>query len=208
MVGIVDYGMGNLLSVYHALEMVGAEAKICQVPEELAEAERLVLPGVGAFCECLANLTQRGFVDALQEAVFSQGKPILGICLGMQAMARKSFEGGEYPGLGWIEADVVRLVPGDPSLRVPQIGWNEVRYRQDSPMFRNLPPAPDFYFVHSYYLKCDHESQVEATCYYGGTVTAAIRKNNIFATQFHPEKSQCYGLRILKNYLRWNPEHA
>jgi glutamine amidotransferase len=208
MVGIVNYGMGNLLSIYHALEMVQAAVKICNSPEELLEVERIVLPGVGAFHKCMTNLKELGFIEVLQEAVFIQKKPIMGICLGMQAMARRSFEGGEHQGLGWFEADVVRLTPNDPSLRVPQMGWNEITYPAASPLFQKLPPAPDFYFVHSYCLKFSDPSPVEATCDYGGTVTAAVRQQNIFATQFHPEKSQCYGLRVLGNFLRWNPENA
>lgn len=208
MVGIVDYGMGNLLSVYHALEMVEAEVQVCDAPATLREVERIVLPGVGAFRDCLLNLQTRGFMEVLEEAVFRQGKPIMGICLGMQVMAKRSFEGGEYQGLGWFDAEVVRLHSDDPSLRVPQIGWNDVHYRPDSPLFQNLPAAPDFYFVHSYYMHCYDESNIDASCEYGGTITAAVRKNNIFAIQFHPEKSQCYGLRILKNFIEWNPNHA
>ena len=208
MIGIINYGMGNLLSVYHALEMVEAEVEICNSPEQLQEVERIVLPGVGAFRDCMHNLKTQGFVEALEEAVFVQGKPILGICLGMQAMARKSYENGEHQGLGWFAAEVIRLQPLDLALRVPQIGWNEVRYRPDSPLFQKLSPAPDFYFVHSYYMKCEDENNIDATCDYGGTFTAAVRKKNIFATQFHPEKSQCFGLRILKNFLNWQPGHA
>lgn len=205
MIGIVDYGMGNLLSVYHALDMIGAEPCICSQPDKLQDVERIILPGVGAFRDCMANLTRRAFVEALEEAVFRQGKPILGICLGMQVMASRSFEGGEHRGLGWFMADVVRLQPGDPTLRVPQIGWNEIRYRPASPLLAGLPPAPDFYFVHSYYVKCDDADDVEATCDYGGLVTAAVRKNNIVATQFHPEKSQDHGLKVLENFVRWKP---
>jgi len=205
MIGIIDYGMGNLLSVFHAVEACGFDPKICRQPEELDEAERLILPGVGAFRDCLRNLTQTGFAQALDETVRRQGKPILGICLGMQAMARRSFEGGEFQGLGWFEADVVRITPADPSLRVPHIGWNQTPYRSDSPLFAGLPAAPDFYFVHSYHLKCDQPDDVVATCDYGGPVTAAVARANIFATQFHPEKSQEHGLRVLGNFLRWKP---
>ncbi len=205
MIGLIDYGMGNLLSVRHALEMVGAEVVICREGEELTEVERIVLPGVGAFRDCMMNLKKRGLIEALEEAVLRLGKPILGICLGMQAMARRSFEGGEYRGLGWLEADVVRLNPHQPGLRVPQIGWNEVHYRTESPFFKALPPTPDFYFVHSYFVKCDEDAIVEAICDYGGPVTAAVRKGNIFATQFHPEKSQDYGLKVLEHFLSWKP---
>lgn len=196
--------MGNLLSVQHALERVGADVVICRDGDDLKEVERIVLPGVGAFRDCMMNLKKGGLIEALEEAVLRLGKPILGICLGMQAMARRSFEGGEHLGLGWLEADVVRLHP-HPALRVPQIGWNEIDYRTESPFFKSLPPAPDFYFVHSYFVKCDDAAMVEATCDYGGPVTAAVRKGNIFATQFHPEKSQDYGLKVLEHFLTWKP---
>jgi glutamine amidotransferase len=204
-IGIVDYGMGNLLSVFHAFNAAGADVQICRSPGELERIDRIVLPGVGAFRNGMANLRHRGFIDALKQAVFRVGKPIMGICLGMQAMARRSFEGGECPGLAWLDADVIRLHPNDPSLRIPQIGWNEVRAEASSPFFSGLPQAPDFYFVHSYYMKCDDGQIVEASCDYGGPVTAAVRWKNIFATQFHPEKSQEHGLQVIWNFLRWNP---
>lgn len=203
-VGIVDYGMGNLLSVFNAFEMIGAAARICRQPEELAGVERIVLPGVGAFRDCIANLSERGFVEALGDARRT-GTPIMGICLGMQVMARRSFENGETEGLGWIPADIRKLTPNEPGLRVPQIGWNEVGHREGSPLFRGLPKSPDLYFVHSYHMVCDDAACVEATCDYGGPVTAAIRHANVVATQFHPEKSQDLGIRILENFLSWNP---
>ena len=205
MVGIVDYGMGNLLSVRNALESVGAEVTICGKPEDLGKADRIVLPGVGAFRDCMVNLREKGFIEALEEGVLRLGKPILGICLGMQAMAQKSFEGGQYTGLGWLDAEVIRLQPNDPNLRVPHVGWNEADYRSGSPLFSGLPALPEFYFVHSYFMKCSDAEEVEATCDYGGAVTAAVRKGNIFATQFHPEKSQDYGLRFLENFMKWKP---
>lgn len=205
MVGIIDYGMGNLLSVYHAFEWAGAKVKICKDPIDLKDVHRIVLPGVGAFRDCMNHLKERNFVEGLHEAVFHKGKPIFGICLGMQAMARKSFEGGEFLGLGWFDADVVHLQPSVSSFRVPHVGWNEVKYIRESPLFSGLPVSPDFYFVHSYYMKCDNGVHVDAFCDYGGSVTAAVRKKNIFATQFHPEKSQDYGLKIIENFLKWNP---
>jgi len=204
MIGIVDYGMGNILSVYHALEMVGVDAKVCSSPEELSDVDRIVLPGVGAFKDCMVNLKAKGFIDILEQAAFGYLKPILGICLGLQAMARRSFEGGEHQGLGWIDGDVIGIQRSDSSLRVPQMGWNAVQYRPGSPLFSGLPALPDFYFVHSYYLRCDNQDDVDGTCDYGGTLTAAVRKNNIFATQFHPEKSQDYGLKILENFVKWD----
>ncbi|QLE59135.1 imidazole glycerol phosphate synthase subunit HisH [Nostoc sp. TCL26-01] len=205
MIGIVDYGMGNLLSVYNALEMVGADVKICQQASEIRDVKRIVLPGVGAFRDCIFNLKEKGFIEVLEEMVLIKGQPFLGICLGMQAISRRSFEGGENQGLGWLDADVVKLQPEDSSLRVPQVGWNDVQYRHDSPLFLGLPSAPDFYFVHSYHMRCDRQTDVDATCEYGEMITVAIRKNNIFATQFHPEKSQNYGLQVLQNFLKWNP---
>jgi glutamine amidotransferase len=203
MIAIVDYGMGNLLSVYHALEMIGSQPRICAVPDELREAERIILPGVGAFRDCIRSLRAGGFAQALEEEVIQKGKPFLAICLGLQVLGRRSFEGGEYEGLGWFQADVVRLQPQEPTLRVPQVGWNDVNYRAGSSLFAGVPPHADFYFVHSYHLRCDDPGDVEAQCDYGGPVTAAVRKNNIFATQFHPEKSQDYGLRLLDNFVNW-----
>ena len=206
MIGIIDYGMGNILSVRHALEMVGGDVKVCSKPNDLRGIDRIVLPGVGAFRDCMANLNTAGFIEALEQVVFHENKPILGICLGMQAMARRSFEGGQFQGLGWIEADVIPIQPSNGTLRVPHMGWNNIRYREESPLFSGLPDAPDVYFVHSFHMICDDELLVEAVCTYGGKVIAAVRKNNIYATQFHPEKSQDYGLKILENFISWNPE--
>ncbi|MBV9182882.1 MAG: imidazole glycerol phosphate synthase subunit HisH [Acidobacteria bacterium] len=205
MVGIIDYGMGNLLSVYHALQVAGAEACVCVRPEDLQKCSRFVLPGVGAFRDCMRALRSRGFSDALTLEVCRRGKPILGICLGMQAMAARSFEGGEYPGLGWFDADVVRLEPDFPGCRIPHIGWNEAVWKNGSVLATGIPVASDFYFVHSYYMHCRDDRDVEAISDYGGTFTAAVRKNNIFATQFHPEKSQDQGLKALSNFVQWNP---
>ena len=205
MVGIVDYAMGNIRSVANALEFLGAKVLLCKNPEDLKGVERIVLPGVGAFHKCMENLTSKDFPGALDDEVRRLGKPIMGICLGMQAMARRSFEGGEHVGLGWIDADVVRLQPAEQSLRVPHVGWNEIAYRKDFPLFSGLPRFPDFYFVHSYHMKCADAKDVVATCDYGGTVTVSICRDNIFATQFHPEKSQDFGLTLLRNFLAWNP---
>ena len=196
--------MGNLGSVYNAVQMVGGEARICGQPKELVGAERVILPGVGAFGDCMSSLRQLGFVEALNEFV-RRGRPLLGVCLGMQAMARRGFEGGDYEGLGWFDAEVVRLQPSDATLRVPQIGWNEVQYRPGAALFRGLEPSPDFYFVHSYQVRCVEERDVLGTCDYGGAVTAAICRDNIVGSQFHPEKSQDHGLKFLENFLSWKP---
>jgi glutamine amidotransferase len=200
MIGIVDYGMGNLFSVYNALDTQAIDVTICHKPEGLNAVDRIILPGVGAFGDCLNNLKKTGFAEALAQAVFKDGKPILGICLGMQAMALRGLEGGEHEGLGWFEADVVRLQPSDASLRLPHVGWNQVCYHSGHPLFHGLPESPDFYFVHSYYARCYNTEDIVATTDYGGPFTAAISKGNIFGTQFHPEKSQGYGLKVLKNF--------
>lgn len=205
MIGVVDYGRGNLLSVVNALDYLGAECRLCPRPEDLADCERLILPGVGAFADAMDNLETRGLRAALDQEVMVKRKPIFGICLGMQIIARTGFEGGEHPGLGWLEAEVVRLTPSDPRLRVPQVGWNTATYRADSPLFAGLPPTPDFYFVHSFHMRCADPEMVEATVEYGGPVTVAVRRDNIFATQFHPEKSQEFGLTLLENFLAWRP---
>ena len=204
-VGVIDYGMGNLFSVVSALEILGADVTICQAPDSLKEVDKIILPGVGAFKDCINTIIKTGFKDTLTREVIEVGKPIYGICLGLQIMGQKSSEFGKHKGLGWIEGDVIELKPNVHNLRVPHVGWNNVNYREDSPLFADLPESPDFYFVHSFHLQCDQNQDIEATCDYGQTVTAAIRKNNIFASQFHPEKSQDFGLKVLENFLSWIP---
>lgn len=205
MIAIVNYGMGNLRSVQHALEMVGAEVRVTTRPEELHAAERLVLPGVGAFGACVQNLRASGLVEALTEEVLHRGKPLLGICLGMQVLARVGYEMGEHQGLGWIPAAVQRFEVEHLGFKVPHVGWNEVIPQRDTPLFHGLQKDRTFYFVHSYYLVPDTPEVTLALCDYGGWFTAAILRDNIFACQFHPEKSQHNGLRLLENFLSWNP---
>lgn len=205
MIGIVDYGMGNLLSVYSAFDYLGADVKVCSHPEEISGVERVVIPGVGAFKDCISKLKETGFEEALNEAVLQKGKPALGICLGMQVMGKKSFEGGEYDGLGWFDAEVVRLSPADALLKVPNIGWNDITFNREVALFKGLPPKPDFYLVHSYLMKTADPKDVVATYEYSQTVTAAVLKDNIFATQFHPEKSQDHGMIVLENFINWKP---
>ncbi len=204
MIAIVDYGMGNLRSVFNALDMVGGEPSIISDPEKLAEADRIVLPGVGSFGACITNLRRTGFQESLNREILERGKPILGICLGMQIMAAEGEEFGLHPGLGWFDAHVARIAPDDKSLRVPHVGWNDITY-SEHPLFAGLPAHPDFYFVHSFQMQCAVPKHVVATCDYGGVVTAAVARDNIFATQFHPEKSQDHGLRLLENFLGWKP---
>ena len=202
MIGVVDTGRGNLLSVCNALAYLGEKAIVCEGPEQLAEADRVILPGVGAFRQAMANLHRLDFVPALDECR-QRGVPILGVCLGLQLMARGSTEGGDTAGLGWLAGDVVRLDPG--GRRVPHVGWNDTTPRPDSPLFAGVDAGTDFYFVHSYHLVCDDEATVDATCDYGGPVTAAARHDNVAAVQFHPEKSQDHGLAVLANFVRWDP---
>ena len=205
MIGIIYYGMGNILSVKNAIEFLGEDVTICLTPQSLLECDKYILPGVGAFGDCIRNLYQHKFVNELNLQVIENKKPILGICLGMQAMAKKSYEGGEYEGLGWFDAEVVKIETNNKKLKVPHVGWNELDYNTNHPLFAGLPKISEFYFVHSYYMSCINKEDIIATCSYGIDVTAAVCKENIVATQFHPEKSQDYGLRFLENFVEWNP---
>jgi len=206
MVGIVDYGLGNHLSVYSAFDYLGADVTICRNSKELCEVERIVIPGVGAFRDCISKLEIGGFVDALNQEVLINKKPVLGICLGMQVMAKKSYEFGTFEGLGWFDAEVICIDTVEPSLRLPNIGWEEVQVKPNQQLFARIKALADFYFVHSYFMKCNEPADIAATYTYGNTeITAAIQKDNIFATQFHPEKSQDYGLQLIDNFLAWNP---
>lgn len=206
MIGIVDYGMGNLMSVYNAFDYLGIDVKYISVPEEIKSCNRIVIPGVGAMHQCMDKLRTSGFIEELNETVITRGIPTLGICLGMQVMANFSSEGGHVDCLGWFDAEVVKLEPTNPKFKVPSIGWNKLSFNNtDNPLFRGLPSSPDVYFVHSYHMKLKNATEVAATYEYGENITAAIVKNNIFATQFHPEKSQELGLKILENFTLWNP---
>ena len=203
MIGIVDHRMGNLLSVFNAFEYMGADVELCHDPRDLEDAEKIVLPGVGAFADCMKNLRDLGFQDELNRLVLEEKRPVLGICLGMQVMADWGEEGGEHLGLGWIPGRVVRIRPNDSRLKVPHVGWNNIQFFGESPLFQGLPESPDFYFVHSFHMECNDLAHVDAWCDYGGKVTAAVRRENIFATQFHPEKSQDFGLQVIENFLSW-----
>jgi len=206
MVGIVDYGLGNLLSVYSAFDYLGADVTICRNSIEISEVDRIVIPGVGAFRDCISKLENGGFITALNHEVLTNKKPVLGICLGMQVMAKRSYEFGTFEGLGWFDAEVIRIDSVEPSLRLPNIGWEEVKVKRDQNLFGRIKKLADFYFVHSYFMKCNNSDDVVATYTHGATeITAAVQKDNIFATQFHPEKSQDYGLQLLDNFLAWHP---
>lgn len=206
MIAIVDYGMGNVRSVHNALEYIGEDAVVTADPRAIDDAARVVLPGVGAFGDAMANLQARGLVDVLRRQVFEKGKPFLGICLGMQLLARNSTEHGTHEGLGWFDANVIRFNARTRGRKVPHMGWNEVRREVDHPLVASLAEGQlVFYFVHSFHFICHNQADVACTCDYGGRFTAAIRRDNIFATQFHPEKSQDNGLRLLTEFARWNP---
>jgi glutamine amidotransferase len=203
MVVVVDYGICNVRSVVKALELVGATVRVSSAPRDLEEAERIVLPGVGAFEHGMTNLAARGLIEPLADQVLGKGKPFLGICLGMQLLARTSHEFGVHEGLGWLPATVTPFALEGEGLKVPHIGWTEVSLDRASPLFAGVSKAPSFYFVHSYHMVCDTTDLVAASAEYGVRFTAAVQRDNIFATQFHPEKSQDDGLRLLENFLQW-----
>jgi imidazole glycerol-phosphate synthase subunit HisH len=200
MIAIIDYGLGNLTSVLSACGKLGFDAVVTQERSKLVDAEKLILPGVGAFGDGMRLLRERGLIEPLTRMV-QAGKPFLGICLGFELVAKTSEEFGFFEGLGWVEAHVRRLAPADPSLRVPHVGWNALQQRRNSVLFRDVPDNALFYFVHSYCLQADEEDLALGTCDYGGPFVAAIEQDNIYGTQFHPEKSQRHGLTMLRNFL-------
>lgn len=202
MIVIVDYRMGNLGSIANILRKVGAEAVISRDVAVIGNATKLILPGVGAFDEGMKNIGALGLREALDRRVLRDHVPTLGICLGMQLMARGSEE-GEMPGLGWIAGDVkrFRFTQAHARLKVPHMGWNTVRPEKESMLLAGFPEPPRFYFVHSYYVACDDAGDVLATASYGGEFTAAVQKENIAGVQFHPEKSHKFGMRLFKNFL-------
>lgn len=200
-VAIVDYGMGNLDSVARAVEECGGSALRAEEPQDLREATHIILPGVGAFGDAMTNLRARGMVEALEEQVHGERIPFLGLCLGMQLLAREGYEGGAHQGLGWIDATVRLIEPDDLSLRVPHVGWNNVFATRESPLFEGIDSGRDFYFVHSYRMVCADGDDVLATTPYGSDLVSVVGRGNVFGAQFHPEKSQSVGLRFLGNFM-------
>ena len=197
-VGIIDYGMGNLTSVKNAFCAVGADAQIVRDPRQLGDVGAVVLPGVGAFGKGMQGLREIGFVDALEREVREKKKPMLGICLGMHVLASRGTELGDHEGLGWIHGTVQRLdVPA--GLRVPHIGWNDVSGK--GALFMHIPERTSFYFVHSYHLAPEDPSCIAGTTEYGPRFVSAIEVDNVLGVQFHPEKSHKFGLTILNNFL-------
>jgi glutamine amidotransferase len=200
MIVIVDYGMGNLRSVQKALERLGAEARISSEPNEVAEAAAIVLPGVGAFADAMAGLKQRGLVEPLRDHI-RQGRPFLGICLGLQLLFERSFEDGKHEGLGVLPGEVRRL-PAAPGLKIPHMGWNRVWLRGQQRWLSDLPDGQWFYFVHSYYVEPADPELVAGQTDYGLRFCSMVATDTIVATQFHPEKSQQTGLALLHNFLK------
>ena len=199
-VAIVDTGLCNLDSIARAIEECGGNPFVTDDPADLERAARVVLPGVGAFPEAMARLRRGGLDVALTELVMGRQIPFLGICLGMQLVATVGTEVSETAGLGWIDAQV-RLLQAQPGERIPHIGWNEVVPEADCPLFQGLAPCRDFYFVHSYALRPDHDEDVAAITAYAGGFVSAVHRGNVFGVQFHPEKSQKAGFTVLRNFL-------
>ena len=209
---IIDYGSGNVRSVHRAIASAAAGAgvsidvQLTDDPQTIARADRIVLPGVGHYADCAENLASRsGVIGAMTEAVFARGRPFLGVCVGMQLMADVGREDVETPGLGWIEGAVERLAPEDPALPIPHMGWNTLVDMAPHPLLADLGPSPEVYFVHSYALGAEEQGDIAANCDYGGRFVAAVAKANLFGAQFHPEKSQEAGQRLLAAFLRWTP---
>lgn len=214
-IAIIDYGSGNLHSVAKALEKAAHQLTrsisilVTDKASVIAAADRVVLPGVGAFGQCATALRSiPGLEAALEQGVIKGGRPFLGICVGMQLMARRGLEHGLSQGLGWIPGDVVRLELDDPHLKVPHMGWSPLTRTPmglKHPVLSAVPEEAYVYFVHSYHMKAEHADHVLATADYGGAVTAAVGRDNLIGTQFHPEKSQEMGLILLRSFLEWRP---
>ncbi|MBD9374432.1 imidazole glycerol phosphate synthase subunit HisH [Rhizobium sp. ARZ01] len=214
-VAIIDYGSGNLRSATKAFERaareagIAAEIDLTDKPERVASADRVVLPGVGAYADCRRGLDAvPGMVDALRETVEVAGRPFLGICVGMQLMSSRGLEKTVTPGLDWIRGDVVLIKPDNPELKIPQIGWNTLEQKREHPLFAGIRTGDDglhAYFVHSYHLAAENTDDVIATTNYGGPLTAFVARDNKAGAQFHPEKSQTLGLALITNFLRWKP---
>lgn len=198
MIAIIDYGAGNLMSVKKALDYIGAKSVVTSDPMTLAMADKVILPGVGSFGDAMQAMQERGLVEAVRAAAIS-GKPFLGICLGLQLLFAKSEESPEAEGLALLNGSITKI-PTETGLKVPHIGWNSVEIAQDSRLFKGIKNGSYFYFVHSYYLNGADEKNVAATAQYGVEIQCAVERENLFATQFHPEKSGEIGLKLLKNF--------
>jgi len=215
LVAIVDYQSGNLHSAAKAFERaaresgIAAEIAVTPDPVMVRRADRVVLPGVGAFGDCYHGLESTpGMIEALNEAVIAGGRPFFGICVGMQLLAERGLEHGVHPGLGWLGGEVRLIQPADRTLKVPHMGWNTLSYLRPHPLFEGIPGGPSgwhAYFVHSYQLQAQAPADLVAVSDYGGPVTACVARGNIAGSQFHPEKSQKLGLKLISNFLQWRP---
>jgi imidazole glycerol-phosphate synthase subunit HisH len=214
-VAIIDYGSGNLHSVAKAFERAARESgtgqkiAVTSDPQAVRNADRIVLPGVGAFADCRRGLAAvTGMMEVLADGVCRQGKPFLGICVGMQLMGERGREYAVTDGMGWIRGEVCRIHPSDPALKIPHMGWNTIEVRRRHPLLDGIPLGADglhAYFVHSYHLQVEDPADLVADCDYGGAVTAVVGRDNFAGTQFHPEKSQKLGLALIANFLKWKP---
>jgi glutamine amidotransferase len=214
-VAIIDYGSGNLRSATKAFERaareagISAEIDLTADAERVRSADRVVLPGVGAYADCAAGLRAvDGMWQAVEEVAVAKGRPFLGICVGMQLMSERGLEKTVTEGFGWIAGDVKEITPSDPALKIPQIGWNTIHVKHSHPLFADIATGEGglhAYFVHSYHLDATNPDEVLAVADYGGPVTAAVARDNMVGTQFHPEKSQALGLALIANFLRWEP---
>ena len=214
-VAIVDYGSGNLHSAAKAFERAARESGhdqpilVTSNPDDVVKADRVVLPGVGAYADCKRGLEAvPGMIDALEQTVRQRGRPFFGICVGMQLMAERGLEYKVTPGLGWIAGEVGKIAPSDPSLKIPHMGWNTLDLKSMHPLLDDIPLGPDglhAYFVHSYAFKTRRAEDLIAQADYGGPVAAIVGRDNMVGTQFHPEKSQKLGLRLIANFLKWMP---
>jgi glutamine amidotransferase len=201
MIVIIDYEMGNVQSVKNAIDFLGYEALISRRKEDIRNAKKLILPGVGSFKKGIINLKKFGLIDILTDEVINKKKPVLGICLGMQLLAKGGEEGGKSLGLGWIDANV-RLLKHKEGLKIPHVGWDNIKKEKDDLTLKDIPNNSDFYFVHSYAVVPNDKKIITSTCTYGEKFASTINQNNIYATQFHPEKSQESGLKILENFIK------
>ena len=202
MIAIIDYGMGNLRSVLHKVKKIYNEVIITSKPEKVAEVDKIILPGVGAFDVGMENLYKYGLKDILDKKVIEKKTPILGICLGMQLFSNNSEE-GNAEGLGWINAETQRFSFKNKNLKIPHVGWNSVEIKRENILFRDIPKDTFFYFSHSYHLICKEEKDIVSTTFYGYDFVSSIQRGNIYGTQFHPEKSHKIGMKVIQNFLEY-----
>lgn len=198
---IIDYGMGNLGSVKRAFEECGADVFISNEPEDISKASHFILPGVGAFPDGMANLRQAGWIEAIKENIVATHKPLLGICLGMQLLATRGFEGGDCLGLDLIPGDVKKFETQNPHEKIPHVGWNHIEFSKNNPLLASIPEKTDFYFVHSYHFSLVDSSSVVAWTPYCGRFVSIVCRDQVFGVQFHPEKSSRAGFQLIRNFL-------